>query len=92
MEQNKMNSKFHIVVTDVATGEPVADWVESTAVVIASNINEVAEGTKASSRVFISGEPFRIAQLIEGDDDLYKCALLAQLINAMKSAEKEDAE
>lgn len=51
MEQNQQNEKFHVVVTNAATGEAVADWTESTVVVIASDIMDVAEGGKASSHV-----------------------------------------
>ena len=92
MEQNQQNEKFRVAVTDVETGEIVADWTESTVVVIASNIDEVTAGEKASSRSLINGAPLWIAQLMADDEDLLECARLALLIHAKDLQEKEDAE
>ncbi len=92
MEQNQQNEKFHVVVTNAATGEAVADWTESAVVVIASNIDEAAAGTNASSRSFINGAPLWIAQLMADDEDLLGCARLALLIRAADLQKKEDAE
>ena len=89
MEQNQQNEKFHVVVTNAATGEA---WTESTVVVIASNIDEAAAGTNASSRSFINGAPLWIAQLMADDEDLLGCARLALLIRAADLQKKEDAE
>lgn len=44
MAQNQQNDKLRVVVTNAATGEIVTDWTESTVVVIASDIMDVAEG------------------------------------------------
>lgn len=92
MEQNQMDEKFRVVVTNVATGKVVLDATEITMAVVASDVAEVADGETMSVQTFLNGKGMDIARLIEGSDGLYKCALLAQLINAMKSAEKEDAE
>lgn len=92
MAQNQQNEKFRVVVTNTATGEIELDATESTVVVATSNIAEVTGGEEMTLDTFLNGTGTEIAQLIANSDNLYKCALLAQLINAMKSAEKEDAE
>ena len=92
MAQNQQNDKLRVVVTNAATGEIVTDWTESTVVVIASNIDEVAAGTNAASRSFINGAPLWIAQLMADDEDLLGCARLALLIRAADLQKKEDAE
>lgn len=92
MEQNQQNEKFRVVVTNAKTGEIVFDATESTVIAAASNIADVPGGADARCQTFVNGKGTEIAQLIESDDDLYKCALLAQLISAMRTHEKEDAE
>ena len=92
MEQNQQNEKFHVVVTNAATGEIVFDATESTVIAAASNIADVPGGADARCQTFVNGKGTEIAQLIESDDDLYKCALLAQLMNTLRKQQKDDAQ
>ena len=92
MEQNQQNEKFHVIVTNAATGEIVFDATESTVIAAASNIADVPGGADARCQTFVNGRGMEIARLIKSDDDLYKCALLAQLVSAMRTHEKEDAQ
>lgn len=92
MAQNQQNDKLRVVVTNAATGEIVTDWTESTVVVIASNIDEAAAGTNASSRSFINGAPLWIAQLMADDDDLRMYARLALMIREFRAKQEEEAQ
>lgn len=92
MAQNQQNDKLRVVVTNAATGEIVTDWTESTVVVIASDIMDVAEGSKASSHAFICGKPIGIAQLMADDDDLRMYARLALMIREFRAKQEEEAQ
>ena len=92
MAQNQQNDKLRVVVTNAATGEIVTDWTESTVVVIASDIMDVAGGGKASSHVFICGKPSGIAQLMADDDDLRMYARLALMIREFRAKQEEEAQ
>ena len=92
MAQNQQNDKLRVVVTNAATGEIVTDWTESTVVVIASDIMDVAEGGQASSHVFICGKPSGIAQLMADDDDLRMYARLALMIREFRAKQEEEAQ
>lgn len=90
MEQNQQNEKFHVVVTNVATGKVVLDATEIAMAVATSDVAEVADGETISIQTFLNGKGMDIARLIESNDGLYKCALLAQLIRTMRTQGKED--
>lgn len=57
MAQNQQNDKLRVVVTNAATGEIVTDWTESTVVVIASDIMDVAEGGKRRAMCLSAASP-----------------------------------
>lgn len=92
MEQNQQPRKFHVVVTNTETGETVFDVTESTVIAAVSNIADVQDGADAWCQTFLNGDGMEIAQAIESNDTLYKCALLAQLMNTLRKQQKEDAQ